>query len=153
MTTDLQRSHAFGVGLLMLAGLAALAFLALRLGDWHSPFASHYDLSARFVSTSGLREGAYVEVAGVRVGQVTSIELDAGAFEAIVHMRLQTGITLPSDAIASIRTSGLIGEKYVKITPGGADDSLPSGGEIIDTESSINIEELISKYIFERNDP
>lgn len=153
MTADTHASNTFGVGLLLLAGLTALAFLALRLGDWGSPFARHYELSARFASTSGLREGAFVEIAGVRVGQVTAIELDGAAFEAVVRMRLHDGIALPSDAMASIRTSGLIGEKYVKITPGGADDRLPPGGEIVDTESSINIEELISKYIFERDDP
>lgn len=152
MNGDASSSNALGVGLLMLAGLGALAFLALRLGDWQSPFAQHYDLRARFASTSGLRAGAFVEIAGVRVGQVTAIDLDPAAYEAIVHMRLQAGLALPNDAIASIRTAGLIGEKYVKITPGGADDLLPSGGEIIDTESSISIEELISKYIFERDD-
>lgn len=151
MTPDTQPSNAVGVGLLMLAGLAALAFLALQLGDWRSPLARHYELSARFASTSGLRAGAFVEIAGVRVGQVTAIELDPGAFEAVVRMRLNEGIALPSDAIASIRTTGLIGEKYVKITPGGADDLLPPGGEIVDTESSISIEELISKYIFEQD--
>lgn len=153
MTTDTQASNAVGVGLLMLAGLAALAFLALELGDFRAPFARHYELRARFASTSGLREGAFVEVAGVRVGQVTAIDLDPQAFDAVVRMRLNAGVRLPSDAIASIRTSGLIGEKYVKITPGGADDRLPPGGEIIDTESSINIEELISKYIFEKDTP
>ncbi len=153
MTTDTHASNAVGVGLLMLAGLAALAFLALALGDFSAPFARHYEVKARFVSTSGLRVGAFVEIAGVRVGQVTAIALDPGAFDAVVHMRLDAGIAAPSDAIASIRTAGLIGEKYVKITPGGADDRLPPGGEILDTESSISIEELISKYIFERDAP
>lgn len=153
MTTETHASNAVGVGLLMLAGLAALAFLALELGDYSSPFARHYELRARFASTSGLREGAFVEIAGVRVGQVTAIELDPQTFDAVVRMRLDAGVTLPSDAIASIRTTGLIGEKFVKITPGGAEDRLPPGGEIVDTEASINIEELISKYIFEKDAP
>lgn len=149
MTPDQPSSHALGVGLLLLAGLAALAFLALELGDVNPPFAHHYELRARFVSTSGLREGAFVEIAGVRVGQVTAIDLDSDAYEAVVRMRLDRRLSLPRDAIASIRTTGLIGEKFVKITPGGADENLPPGGEIVDTESSISIEELISKYIFE----
>lgn len=153
MSTDTHASNAVGVGLLMLAGLAALAFLALELGDFSSPFARHAEVRARFASTSGLRVGAFVEIAGVRVGQVTAIDLDPDAYDAVVRMRLDADIALPSDAIASIRTSGLIGEKFVKITPGGADDRLPPGGEIVDTESSINIEELISKYIFERDTP
>lgn len=153
MNPDTPASNAVGVGLLMLAGLAALAFLALALGNVSAPFMRHYELSARFASSAGLRVGAHVEIAGVRVGQVTAIDLDPRAFDAVVRMRLADGIELPSDAIASIRTAGLIGEKYVKITPGGADDRLPPGAEIIDTESSISIEELISKYIFERDTP
>ncbi len=152
MTTGPRDSNPLALGLLMLVGLGCLAWLALRLGDWHSPFAGHYELNARFASASGLREGAFVEIAGVRVGSVTSISLDPERYESIVAMRLMPGLRLPSDAIASIRTSGLIGEKFVRITPGGASDMLPAGGEIVDTESSINIEELISKYIFEGGD-
>lgn len=153
MNPDTQISQAAGVGLLMIVGLAALLFLALELGDWRAPFVHYYELHARFASSSGLREGAFVEIAGVRVGQVSAIELDPESFDAVVHMRLRPEIALPNDATASIRTSGLIGEKYVKITPGGADERLPSGAEIFDTESSISIEELIGKYIFERDSP
>jgi phospholipid/cholesterol/gamma-HCH transport system substrate-binding protein len=153
MTAEPRTSNPFAVGLLMLAGLGCLAWLALRLGDWESPFARHYELTARFASASGLREGAFVEIAGVRVGSVTAIALDAARYESVVTMRLVPGFELPADAIASIRTAGLIGEKFVRITPGGAAETLASGDEILDTESSINIEELISKYIFESGDP
>lgn len=136
----------------MLIGLACLAFLAFRLGDWNPGFNSHYRLAARFSSASGLREGAFVEIAGVRVGSVRKIRLDKSRFESVVEMWLEPNIRLPVDSIASIRTAGLIGEKFIKISPGGADDFLPSGAAINDTESSINIEELISKYIFESSD-
>ncbi len=152
MTAEPRSSNPFALGLLMLAGLGCLAWLALRLGDWQSPFARHYELTARFVSASGLREGAFVEIAGVRVGSVAAIAFDSARYESVVTLRLIPGFELPADAIASIRTSGLIGDKFVRITPGGAAETLPSGGEIVDTESSINIEELISKYIFESGD-
>jgi len=86
------------------------------------------------------------------VGSVAAIAFDSARYESVVTLRLIPGFELPADAIASIRTSGLIGDKFVRITPGGAAETLPSGGEIVDTESSINIEELISKYIFESGD-
>ncbi len=137
------------VGLFMLAGLAALVFIAVRLGDFE-PFGSdRYVLDARFVSSSGLKPGAFVEVGGVRVGKVRGIELDHETYESLVHLELEPGVRLQEDAIASIRTEGIIGDKFVKITPGGSERILEPGEEIFETESSISLEELISKYIFE----
>ncbi|MEQ8494424.1 MAG: outer membrane lipid asymmetry maintenance protein MlaD [Gammaproteobacteria bacterium] len=140
------------VGLFMLAGIMSLFYLAVRLGDFE-PFGSdRYQLEARFVSSSGLKPGAFVEVGGVRVGRVASIELDPETYESRVSLELEPQVRLQEDAIASIRTEGIIGDKFVKITPGGSDVILAPGDAIYDTESSISLEELISKYIFESGD-
>jgi len=141
-----------GVGLFILIGLACLTYLAVKLGDLAVLGNDSYRLAARFTSSSGLKPGAYVEVAGVRVGKVERIELDPESYEAVVELALEPTLRLQEDAIASIRTEGIIGDKFVKITPGGAEALLPNGGEIIETEASISLEELISKYIFESKD-
>ena len=109
-------------------------------------------MSARFTSISGLRDGAIVEGAGVRIGTVTAIDFDPDAFEAIVHLRINEGVPIQEDAIASIRTQGIIGEKYINIVPGGFDELLTEGMEIYETESSISLEELVSRYIFSSDD-
>jgi phospholipid/cholesterol/gamma-HCH transport system substrate-binding protein len=137
------------VGAFLIAGIAALAYLATQLGEIRPFGADVYRLTARFVSSSGLKPGAYVEVGGVRVGYVDSITLDPGTYQSVVSVALRSGVRLQEDAIASIRTSGIIGDKFVKISPGGSDVLLEPGGEIRDTESAISLEELISKYIFE----
>jgi len=147
-----RSSLELSVGLFMVVGLLAISYLALRLGDVALFKQDAYALQARFVSSSGLNEGALVEVGGVRVGTVSKIEIDFDSYESIVSMALDPRIRLQEDAIASIRTSGIIGDKFVKISPGGSDTFLESGGEIYETESSINLEELISKYIFESGD-
>ena len=141
-----------GVGLFMAVGLAALAMLAVRLGDVELFGNDRYDLEARFVSSSGLKPGAFVEVGGVRVGKVKHIELDHDSYESRVHLELDPRVRLQDDSIASIRTEGIIGDKFVKITPGGSETILSAGEEILETESSISLEELISKYIFESDD-
>ena len=138
-----------GVGLFILLGLGCLGYLAITLGDLDLFGAQRYELSARFTSSSGLKQGAYVEVGGVRVGKVGDIELDYASYEAVVHLELDPALALQEDSIASIRTEGIIGDKFVKITPGGSETMLESGGEIMETEASISLEELISKYIFE----
>ncbi len=142
-------SAQFKVGLFMLAGLACLAWVALSLGGIGLVDDGRYELHARFGSVSGLREGAWVELAGVRVGTVSAISVDPDFYEAVVTLRLDANIRLQEDAIASIRTAGIIGEKFVKITPGGLPDMLAPGDTLLETESSISIEELVSKYIFE----
>ncbi|MGR8920761.1 MAG: outer membrane lipid asymmetry maintenance protein MlaD [Gammaproteobacteria bacterium] len=138
-----------GVGLFMLLGLGALVYLAVRLGDVDLLASNRYRLDARFVSSSGLKPGAFVEVGGVRVGRVGDIRLDHETYESVVSLELEPEVRLQEDAIASIRTEGIIGDKFVKITPGGSDMLLEAGDEIYETESSISLEELISKYIFE----
>ena len=119
------------------------------MGDIN-PFENEtYPVTARFTSISGLKEGSTIELAGVIVGKVNTIELDTSDYEAVVHLDVDKTVELQDDTIASIRTSGIIGDKYIKLTPGGSDIILEAGGEIEETEPSISLEELVSKYIFD----
>jgi len=137
------------VGSFLLAGFISFSWLAVKMGDI-DPFANEtYPLTARFTSISGLKEGTTIELAGVVVGKVSKIELDAGEYEAVVHLNIDKTVELTDDSIASIRTSGIIGDKFIKLTPGGSEIFLEAGDEIDETESSISLEELVSKYIFE----
>ena len=137
------------VGIFLLAGFLSFAWLAVKMGDIN-PFANEtYPVTARFTSISGLKEGSTIELAGVVVGKVSSIELDTGDYEAVVHLNIDKQVELQDDTIASIRTAGIIGDKYIKISPGGSDIILEAGDEIEETEPAISLEELVSKYIFE----
>ena len=107
-----------------------------------------YKRQASFTSVSGLRAGAEVEIAGVRVGRVKAIRLDGKTNRAVVELLLNKDVELTDDVIASVKTSGLIGDKYVSLEPGGSGAPLGNGGEITDTESAVDIESLISKYVF-----
>lgn len=138
------------VGLFLLTGFASFSFIAIKMGDIRLFMEDSYPVSARFVSISGLKEGAVVEVAGVKVGKVSAIELDGGKYEAVVHMDISKTVHLSDDSIASIRTAGIIGDRFIKLTPGGSEDYLNPGDEIQETESAISLEELVSKYIFEK---
>ncbi len=133
----------------MIAGILSLTYLAINLGGVSLSGDEHYVLRARFASASGLKEGADVELAGVAVGKVVRIDFDPENYEAEIRVTLPNNIRLQDDAIASIRSTGIIGGKFLKITPGGSDDLLKPGDEILETESSLNFEELISKYIFD----
>ena len=137
------------VGVFLLAGFISFAWLAVKMGDIN-PFANEtYPITARFTSISGLKAGSTIELAGVVVGKVSSIELDTGDYEAIVHLNIDKQVELQDDTIASIRTAGIIGDKYIKISPGGSDIILEPGDEIEETEPAISLEELVSKYIFD----
>ncbi|BBO89938.1 outer membrane lipid asymmetry maintenance protein MlaD [Desulfosarcina ovata] len=136
------------VGIFVLIGLLCVAYMAIKLGkmEWFGD--DYYMLDARFDSVSGLKPGAQVDMAGVEIGQVAGIDLDNERQVAIVRMKIRKGIILTDDVIASVKTSGLIGDKYIKMTPGGSDRVLKSGDMIIETESALDIEELVSKYVF-----
>jgi phospholipid/cholesterol/gamma-HCH transport system substrate-binding protein len=136
------------VGVFVLIGLIGLAYLTIKLGrmEW---FGDHYyTVNARFTSVSGLTSGAQVEIAGVRVGKVAAITLDPVIKVAVVDMKIENDVSISEDVIASIKTSGLIGDKYISLTPGGSEEIIPSGGTIIETESAVDIESLVSKYVF-----
>jgi phospholipid/cholesterol/gamma-HCH transport system substrate-binding protein len=137
------------VGLFVMLGLAAFAFLAVKLGDVGNVEAGHYRLNARFQSSSGLKKGADVEMAGVIIGKVMNIRFDPEQYESVVELSLPKAIQIQDDAIASVRSTGLIGGKFIKISPGGSEELLRQGDTIYETESSVSLEELISKYIFE----
>jgi phospholipid/cholesterol/gamma-HCH transport system substrate-binding protein len=137
------------VGFFLVLGLVSFGFLAVKLGGIGDVSAGHYMLKARFQSSSGLKEGADVEVAGVVVGKVLNIRFDPAEYESVVELSIPNDVHLQDDAIASVRSTGLIGGKFVKITPGGSDVILQPGETISETESSVSLEELIGKYIFE----
>lgn len=134
------------VGLFMIAGFICLAYISVKLGDVNLFGTKEYLVKARFANITGLKEGAEVEIAGVKVGRVSKIHLDN--YEALVELLINPDVKIQDDSIATIRTQGIIGDKYVKIMPGGSEEYLKPDGEISETESSIELEELVSKYIF-----
>lgn len=136
------------VGIFMVVGIIALVYLSVSLGKIDFFGNKYYSASALFDSITGLKKGSTVEIAGVQVGKVKGITLEEDM--ARVDMSISNDIKLTEDTIASIRTKGVIGEKFIKLTPGGSDEYIEDGGEVFDTESAISLEELISKYIFEK---
>jgi phospholipid/cholesterol/gamma-HCH transport system substrate-binding protein len=138
------------VGLFLVAGFICFAYLSVKLGDLNLLGDKTYQVVASFNSISGLKEGASVEIAGVQVGKVSKVSLDTKNYEAQVELAINNGVEIQEDSIASVRTAGIIGDKYISISPGGSPQNIGPGGEIIETESAINLEELVSKYIFEK---
>lgn len=140
-------SMEFLVGIFVLIGLLCVGYLTIQLGKMELFSNKGYTLVAKFSSTTGLRSGANVEIAGVAVGRVVKIELDP-EYNSLVHLRIRENVKLSEDSGASIKTSGLIGDRYVSLTPGGLTDYLGDGDELTETHSPVDIEELISKYVF-----
>jgi phospholipid/cholesterol/gamma-HCH transport system substrate-binding protein len=136
------------VGIFVAIGIICVGYLTIKLGKMELLGDNHYTLYARFQSVSGLKPGAFIEMAGVRIGKVDSISLDKETQTALVKMKLQKDVLLSDDVIASVTTAGLIGDKYLKISPGGSEKILKPGDIITETESAVNLEELISKYVF-----
>jgi phospholipid/cholesterol/gamma-HCH transport system substrate-binding protein len=137
-----------GVGIFVLIGILCVGYLTVRLGKMQILGDNYYTLSARFQSVTGLKTGSQVEIAGVQVGQVDSIALDPKEMVAIIQLKIRKDVQLTDDVIASVKTAGLIGDKYIKLSPGGAGDVLKPGDMITETESALDIESLISKYAF-----
>ncbi len=134
------------VGLLIIAGIICLAYLSIKLGKMEVWGGKGYDVDAIFSDVGGLKIGASIEIAGVEVGRVKSITLDN--YQARIVLNLAENVKLQEDAIASIKTKGLIGEKFIEITPGGLDKVIPPGGRIRETQAAVDLEELISKFVF-----
>lgn len=137
-------------GIFVIIGLLCVAYLTVKLGKMELTGGNDYTVYARFSSIGGLRVGAGVEIAGVSVGKVSAINLeqnDEGSL-AVVTIKVQNGVELTDTCIASIKTAGLIGDKYVSLSPGGAAELLENGAEITDTESALDIEALIKNYVF-----
>ena len=133
-------------GLFLVLGILALGYLSIRLGRVSFLGGTGYLVTADFPSVGGLKAGSGVEIAGVLIGRVEAIGL--ADYQARVVLRLNGGVKLQEDSIASIKTKGLIGEKYIRISPGGSDKIIPPNGRIREVEAPVDLEELISKYIF-----
>lgn len=139
----------FWVGLFVLLGAIALVFLALRAGNMSSfSFAPTYQIQAYFDNLGGLKVRAPVKSSGVVVGRVSGISFDNERFQAVVTMDLEAGYEFPTDSSVSILTSGLLGEQYVGMTPGGEDKMLSQGNTVQYTQSAVVLEELISKFLY-----
>jgi phospholipid/cholesterol/gamma-HCH transport system substrate-binding protein len=136
------------VGAFVLLGLAAIAYLAIKLGSGSFLGGDNYLLEARFANASGLNTGGSVHLAGVPVGRVESIRVDPSDYSAIVTLTILSDLNLPTDSMASIKTTGLIGDKYISLSPGADEKYLKPGARIILTESSVDIESLIGKMAF-----
>ncbi|MDO9313447.1 MAG: outer membrane lipid asymmetry maintenance protein MlaD [Burkholderiaceae bacterium] len=148
----MQKSrHEVWVGLFVMIGAAALLFLALKAGNLLSlNFDATYGVVARFDNIGGLKPRAAVKSAGVVVGRVDSISFDDKTFQASVALQLQQKFQFPKDSSAKILTSGLLGEQYVGIEPGGNEKNLAAGDVITQTQSAVVLENLISQFLFNK---
>lgn len=136
------------VGIFVLIGIACVGYLTVKLGqmDWIGQ--NHYSIFANFDSITGLRKGSQIEMAGVQIGHIADISLDLEKQIAVVEMKIQNEVVLTDDVIASVKTAGLIGDKYIKLSSGGSDEILQPGDLITETESALDVEEMVSKYVF-----
>jgi len=136
------------VGLFVVAGLICVGYMTVKLGKVSLFGEETYPLKARFASVSGLRVGSPVEIYGIEVGSVMHLGIDAERQMGVVDMTINKGVKVYDDAAATIKTAGLIGDKYVKIDPGGAGVVLKPQGVITQTSVPADIEDLIGKYAF-----
>jgi phospholipid/cholesterol/gamma-HCH transport system substrate-binding protein len=136
------------VGVFMLIGFGALVYLALQLGE--VPFLTSgktYEINAEFDNVAGVKKGAAVQIAGVTVGEVAKVAL--GEYEAaVLTLRVDKSIQVPTDSMASVKSQGIIGDKYIQLSLGGDEEVFQPGELLRETESSVDIESLISKFAF-----
>lgn len=155
----MKRNHSLDlvVGLFVLSGMVAFVLLALKVSglqdfSWREePFL----LKANFANVGGLKQRSRVSIAGVNIGKVNQITLDPeNSYDAVVEMSIKSNLLdrIPEDSIASIRTSGLIGDNFIDIDPGGSDIYLKTGDTIYETHSALVLEELVSKYLFSKTE-
>ena len=136
------------VGIFVVIGLLCIGYMTVKLGHVSLLSEKTYPLYAKFTSVSGLRAGSPVSMLGIEVGRVQGIILDQKDQLAVVEMRIREGIRIYGDAIAAVKTEGLIGDKYLSIEPGGAEKLLPPGGVITETQPAVDVADLIGKYAF-----
>ena len=141
----------FYVGLFVTIGLLCAGYLFAVLGEVSLIKDTRYPVVGFFTSVSGLKTGARVEMAGVEIGLVSKVSIDKDRLLAKVELRVDQNIKLSEDVIASVKTSGIIGQKYIDISPGGSDIILEPGEEIYNTESSLDLESLVRKIIFKKD--
>src|SRR4030042_1573678 len=135
-------------GIFVVIGLLCVGYMTVKLGKINLFGEDTYTLYARFTSVSGWRVGTPVEMLGLEIGRVQSLTLDQKDQLVVAELKIKRGVNVYGDAIASIKTAGLIGDRYMSIDPGGADQVLPSGKTIVQTEPPIDIGDLIGKYAF-----
>ncbi|MEM9158511.1 MAG: outer membrane lipid asymmetry maintenance protein MlaD [Verrucomicrobiota bacterium] len=146
-----SKSLEFSVGIFVLVGLAAIAYLAIKIGGGQFFAGESRKIEAHFDNIGGLNEGSNIMIAGVKIGTVGKIDLDQENLRAIVDLNINPNyaeIEIFSDAIASIKTNGLIGDKYISLDPGGSMIPLGEDEAIVDTQSALDIESLISRFAF-----
>ncbi len=134
-------------GIFVVIGLLSIAYMTVKLGHI-SLRENTYPLYAKFTTVSGLRVGSSVDMLGIEVGRVEQITMDQKDQLAVVEIKIQSGIRVYGDAIASIKTEGLIGDKYISLSPGGGAEILKPGGTITETQAPVDLVELIGKYAF-----
>ena len=135
----------FIVGVFVLVGIVCLGYLSIKLGKLELIGGNVYEVIAQFNTASGLKAGSSVEIAGVEVGRVRAITLNED--RAAVILAVDNKVKLYTDTIASLKTRGIIGEKFLALSPGGGGDPLKPGDTIRDTESGLDLEELVSQYV------
>ena len=140
--------HETVAGLFVLVGLICVGYLTVKLGNVHLWGSDSYPLYARFNSVSGLKIGNSIEMLGLEIGEIAGFTMDQEKSVVVAELRIRKAIKVYDDAIASIKTAGLIGDKYVSIDPGGAGKLLNPGAMITQTESPPDLGELIGKYAF-----
>lgn len=138
----------FLVGVFVLTGLAAIVHLSIRAGSGSLGDGDSYVIEARFANAGGLHSGSSVLVSGVPIGSVEEVRMDTTDYSAIVSMRVPTTLRLPTDSMASIKSTGLIGDKHVTLSPGADETHLEAGARILMTESAVDLESLIGKMAF-----
>lgn len=144
-----QRVFEFCVGIFMILGIVALVFLAFKVSGLTSySSGSSYNITASFQNIGDLKERAPVTIAGVRIGQITSITLNPETYEAVVHMRIDGNDQIPVDSTANIYTAGLIGSNYISITPGFSEAFLKNGGKIERTNQAMILQNIIGQLLY-----
>jgi phospholipid/cholesterol/gamma-HCH transport system substrate-binding protein len=141
-----NRGLELSVGMFMLIGLGCLGYLSFKLGQVRFWGTSDYTVYANFSTVGGLKPKSSVTMAGVEIGRVEKIQLKDNA--ALVTMSIHKDAQLQEDVIASIKTMGIIGDKYVSISPGASDVIIKPQGRIMDTQPPLDIEELVGKFVF-----
>ena len=142
----MERRGNIAVGIFLVLGVLALGYLSIKLGRVSFLGSSGYMVTVDFPSVGGLKAGSSVEIAGVEIGRVESIGL--ADYQARVVLRLEKSVKLQEDSIASIKTKGLIGEKFIRISPGASEKLIKPNGRIREVEAPVDLEELISTYVF-----
>lgn len=134
------------VGLFMIIGITCLTYLSIKLGRMEIIGDKGYKLYAEFSEIGGLKNGASVEIAGVEVGRVKNISLSD--YQAKIELQINSGVKIQEDSIAVVKTKGLLGEKFIQISPGGDEKVIPPGGKIRETQPPLDLEKAIGNFIF-----